>query len=349
MNKRKKNLKRTSLNATFAIFHFFVLLGTATLCCICMMVVSKLNIALHNSAPLIHWLVFAIISVPLGTSLSAFLMRRPLRPFDQLLAALGRISKGDYSVRLNLRGSHMLKELNNGFNHMAQELGSLEMLRTDFVNSFSHEFKTPIVSISGFAKILQRENLTPEERAEYLDIIIRESDRLSELATNVLSLTKIENQHILTDTTTVNISEQIRLTAALLASRWEQKKIEIQFDADEVYVNGNEDMLKQVWLNLIDNAIKFSPEYGTVKISIQRDQMETIVTVANEGALDEAVLPRIFDKFFQGNPSHAEQGNGLGLTIAQKITELHGGTLRAESAAGGCILFHAALPGLHEK
>jgi len=335
---------RSSLSAIFTILHFLVLLCTAAVCFFGMLLASRLSMAIHDSSPFLQWLGFCIVSVLVGTALSACMIRRPLRPFEHLLAGLNKIAKGDYSVRLNLRGFRAMKELNNGFNHMAKELGSLEMLRADFVNSFSHEFKTPIVSISGFAKMLKRENLTPEEREEYLDIIIRESDRLSELAANVLSLTKIENQHILTDTKSVNISEQIRLTAALLASRWEQKKIEIEFDADEVFVNGNEDMLKQVWLNLVDNAIKFSPEYGTVKISIRTQPAETIVTIANEGEMDAAVISRIFDKFYQGDTSHTEQGNGLGLTIAQKIAELHGGSLCAESGANGSILFHTSLP-----
>ena len=344
MNKETENQKKISLNTRFTIMHFFVLLGTAAICFVCMLIMNQLRLFIHNSDLLMQCLAFAIISVLLGTLLSAFFMRKPLRPFGQLLDALSRISKGDYSVRLNLHGAPMIKELNNSFNHMANELDSVEMLRTDFVNNFSHEFKTPIVSIRGFAKILKYEDLTPEEKEEYLDIIISESDRLTTLANNVLSLSRIENQHILTDTKNVNISEQIRLSVALLAQKWEEKRIDIQFDADEVYLYGNEDMLKQIWLNLIDNAIKFSPEYGTVKIDVRLQTQGMTVSVANEGVLQDEVLTHIFDKFYQGNTSHTDQGNGLGLTIAQKVTELHGGTLFAENMSDGHIVFCARFP-----
>jgi len=343
-NKLLEKVKRISLNATFIILQFFVLLSTAALCFVCMVLASRLSLVIHNSAPRVQWLFFAIISVMVGTILSAVFMRRPLRPFSQLLDALIRISKGDYSVRLNLRGAHMIRELNQNFNHMASELASIEMLRTDFINNFSHEFKTPIVSISGFAKMLKRDNLTAEERAEYLDIIITESDRLTTLANNVLSLSKIENQHILTDTKIVNISEQIRLAVAMLAQKWEDKRIDIRFDAEEMYLCGNEDMLKQIWLNLVDNAIKFSPEYGTVHIDARQQAMGMVVSVMNEGELPEDVLAHIFDKFYQGNTSHTEQGNGLGLTIAKKITELHGGTLQVANKGDGHIALMAGFP-----
>jgi signal transduction histidine kinase len=345
MKRYREKLKNMSLPVTFTIRHFLIMLGTTVLCFIGMLVVNRLGVAIYNSAALTQVLFFAIISVFLSTGFSAYFIRKPLRRFDQLLNALTRVSKGDYSVRLNACGSHcgshMIKELNNSFNHMASELGSIEMLRNDFINNFSHEFKTPIVSISGFAKVLQRDDLTPEERNEYLEIIIRESDRLAELSTNVLNLSKIENQHILTNKKEINVSEQIRLAVALLEKKWNEKKIEIQFDSEEVYLSGDEEMLRQVWINLIDNAIKFSPEYGTVKIEIRQCLNETVVSVLNEGVMSEEVATHIFEKFYRGDASHTEPGNGLGLTIAQKITELHGGVLRAENTPVGYIVFRA--------
>lgn len=341
MKRYSEKFKNMSLPVALTIRHFFIMLGTAVLCFNGMLMLNRLGVAIYNSAILTQVLFFAIISVFLGTVLSAYFIRKPLRPFNQLLDALTRVSKGDYSVRLNACGPPMIKELNNSFNHMASELGSVEMLRNDFVNNFSHEFKTPIVSISGFAKVLRRDDLTPEERNEYLEIIIRESDRLAELSTNVLNLSKIENQHILTDKKNINISEQIRLSVALLEKKWNERKIDIQFDSEEVYLSGDEEMLKQVWINLIDNAIKFSPEYGTVKIEIRQYLNETVISVLNEGVMSEEVISHIFEKFYRGDDSHTEQGNGLGLTIAQKITELHGGVLKAENTQAGYILFRA--------
>ncbi|MGI5970641.1 MAG: HAMP domain-containing sensor histidine kinase [Oscillospiraceae bacterium] len=339
-----KKLINMSLPVKFTIRHFFITLGTAVLCFIGMLLANRLGVAIYNSATLTQVLFFAIVSVLLGTVFSAYFIRKPLKPFDQLLNAMSRVSKGDYSVRLNARGPHMIKELNNCFNHMASELGSIEMLRSDFINNFSHEFKTPIVSISGFARVLKRDDLTPEERNEYLDIIIRESDRLAELSTNILNLSMIENQHILTDKREVNISEQIRLAVALLEKKWSEKKIDIQFDSEEVYLSGDEKMLKQVWINLIDNAIKFSPEYGTVKIEVQQNPNETVVSVSNEGEMPEETINHIFDKFYRGDTFQTEQGNGLGLSIAQKIMLLHGGILEAENNPAGYIVFRAVFP-----
>lgn len=341
MKSYKERLKKQSLPRTVIIRHFFIMLGTATLCFFGMLLANRLGVAIHNSPPLTQVLFFAFASILLGTFFSAVFIRKPLRPFGQILEALSRISEGDYSVRLNVHGPYIMKELNDSFNHMAGELGSIEMLRTDFVNNFSHEFKTPIVSIGGFARMLKRENLTPEERNEYLDIIISETDRLAELSTNVLNLSKVENQYILTDKKTVNISEQIRLAVALLEKKWTEKKIEIQFDSEEVYLSGDEELLKQVWINLIDNAVKFSPEYGTVKIEVRHTQEETAVSVANEGELPAEVVAHIFDKFYQGDTSRTRQGNGLGLTIAKKITELHGGSLTVAHHTCGHIIFRA--------
>lgn len=339
MKSPSEKRKDLSLPATVTIRYFFVSLGTAISCFWGMNMATRLSIAIHKSAPLIQVLIFAIISALVGTALSAIFIRKPLRPFNQILDGLSRISEGDFSVRLNIHGPHMIKAFSSSFNHMASELGSVEMLRNDFVNNFSHEFKTPIVSISGFARMLKRDDLTPEERNEYLDIIIRESDRLAELSTNVLTLSKIENQHILTHKERVNISEQLRLAVALLEKKWRKKNIDVQIDSQEVYVNGNEEMLKQVWINLIDNAIKFSPEYGTVKIEVQQTEDGTIVSVSNEGEISEEAAAHIFDRFYREEPSHTEQGIGLGLTIAQKVIELHGGGITLENTNPGRVVF----------
>ncbi len=279
----------------------------------------------------------ACVSLIIGTVMSLIFSRIPLKTFYKSIEATNKIAGGDYSARLDLKGPSEIQKLNTSFNHMAKELGSVEMLRTDFVNNFSHEFKTPIVSIRGFAKMLKKGGITDEERDEYLDIIIAESERLSELSMNVLNLSKIEQQSILTDKKRFNLSEQLRLVIVMLYDKWNNKNIDIDFECGEIYYNGNAEMIKQVWINLLDNAIKFSPDYSTIRIELLQSDTETIISIADEGkGIPDKQKAHIFDKFYQADSSHSTKGNGLGLAIAKKVVELHGGmiTVRDNDTVG---------------
>lgn len=277
-------------------------------------------------------MLFTLISLLVGTTLSAVFSRFPLAPLRELMDATDRIAAGDYSARINLKGPEELKQLSKKFNHMAAEIGSVEMLRNDFINNFSHEFKTPIASIQGFAEMLGFSDLTDEEREEYIHIIIDESARLTALATNILNLSKIEQQNILTGISKYNVSEQIRQVIALLDKKWSDKNITVAFDCEEFFLNANEELLKQVWINLTNNAVKFSPEYDVIEISIKETECGLIFMFTNHGEkIPESARSHIFEKFYQADTSHATQGNGLGLAVAKKITELHGGTIEVFS------------------
>jgi signal transduction histidine kinase len=228
---------------------------------------------------------------------------------------------------------------------MAEELEHTEMLRSDFVNNFSHEFKTPIVSIAGFTKLLKRGDLSEKEKEEYLDIIEEESMRLSVMATNVLNMTKVENQTILTNTSSYNLSEQIRSCVLMLEKRWISKKIEFALEFEEQEICANEELLRQVWLNLIDNAIKYSPEYGFVAIRIRESGDGWCrITITNSGdAIPEDKQKKIFEKFYQVDESHSSEGNGIGLAIVKRIVELHGGEVFVE-CMNGLTIFTVKIP-----
>lgn len=287
---------------------------------------------------------FSLTSIIIGTIIAIFFSRKPLRPFREIMNALDRIADGDYTVRLQLKGPEEFKTMSDKFNHMAKELDSVEMLRKDFVNHFSHEFKTPIVSIRGFAKALKWEDLSNEERTEYLDIIISESERLSTLSTNILYLSKLENQTILTDKKMLNVSEQLRRIIVLLDHKITEKNLELLFDSQEYYLPGNEEMLRQMWINLLDNAFKFSPEGGTVSILIREASGRIEFQITNEApTLSDEALKHLFDQFYQSDPSHATPGNGLGLSIVKKILDLHSGTISVSSADNRCT-FEITLP-----
>ena len=329
--------RRLSLALLLSASYFLMLVLTIVLVFGNYFLLMKLGFISSDHIHHIPLLMIAFVCLVIGSILSLLFSRMPLKPFCKIIEATNKIADGDYSARLDLKGPAEMQKLNNSFNHMAEELGSVEMLRTDFVNNFSHEFKTPIVSIRGFAKMLKKDGLTDEEREEYLDIIISESERLAELSNNVLNLSKIEQQSILTDKKRFNLSEQIRLVIVMLYKKLDSKHIDVDFECGEIYYNGNEEMLKQIWINLLDNAIKFSPEYGTIKVEISQSETGTTISIADEGeGISDEQKAHIFDKFYQCDSSHSTKGNGLGLAIAKRVAELHGGeiTVRDNDVSG---------------
>jgi signal transduction histidine kinase len=292
--------------------------------------------------------VLTVNSLILGAIISATISKFPLKPVNKIISQMNRLASGDFKARLELESplaKHpSVMEVTESFNKMAEELESTEMLRSDFINNFSHEFKTPIVSIAGFAKLLKKGNLTEDEKKEYLDIIEEESLRLSAMATNVLNLTKFENQTILTDITSYNLSEQLRDSILSLEGKWAKKNIEWNLDFDEHIISGNKDMLRHVWLNLLDNAIKFSPEGGTVEVTVKDNGDTYSVSVLNHGIeISEEQQGKIFKKFYQADESHASEGNGIGLALVKNVTELHGGTISVH-CENGITKFTAELP-----
>lgn len=276
--------------------------------------------------------VFALASVLIGTAVAAIVSRIPLRPVHQLIAGMNRLAAGNFDTEIHLGKSPTSKDLSDSFNLLASELKNTEMLRSDFINNFSHEFKTPIVSIRGFAKLLQKGNLPESKQKEYLSIIVDESSRLTDLATNILNLTKVENQKILTDVTRFNLSEQIRDCILLLEKKWTRKALTIVADFDEHMVLANEELLMQVWINLIDNAVKFSNEGGEMGVSLSEQEACILVQIKNNGPqISSEDQNRIFHKFWQGDTSHTSEGTGIGLSIAYQIVQLHKGTISVHS------------------
>ncbi len=299
-------------------------------------------------SPTASFVLMGVNSLVLGAILSALTAKYPLKPINKIISQMNRLAAGDFSARLEFKGilsKHpAVTEVCDSFNTMARELGATEMLRSDFINNFSHEFKTPIVSITGFAKLLKRGNLTEEQRLEYINIIEEESLRLTALATNMLNLTKYENQTILTDVTEYNLSEQVRSCILALEGKWARKRIGFNLDFQEYRIQGNQDMLKHTWLNLIDNAVKFSPEGETVEVRIRERKAQYEVAVSNRGAdLPKDQTERIFHKFYQADESHATEGNGIGLALVKGVVELHQGSVSA-SSGNGVITFTVLLP-----
>ena len=347
----KERTSRTSLTIVLAIFVFVILLSAIGLATLTLVILETAGVLADaygqlNLGTVI--LVMTVVSLVLGGVIAFFSSRLPLKPINNLINKINRLAAGDFKARLEfgpMLASHpVFKEISSSFNKMAEELDNTELLRNDFINYFSHEFKTPIVSIMGFAKLLSKGNLTEEQKAFYLKSIEEESMRLSTMANNVLELSKVENQTILTDVTPFNVSEQIRWVVLLLEMKWVEKNIELQIDLDEVSIEANEELLKQVWINLVDNAVKFTPRCGTVSFEIVDEGEKVCVKISNTGIeIPSEVMDKIFHKFYQADESHATQGNGVGLAIVKKVVTLHGGEVTV-SSQGGVTTFAVTLP-----
>jgi signal transduction histidine kinase len=296
--------------------------------------------------PYARLLTIPVLMVFFITTLAASMGRSKLKPINDLVQAMRNVSQGDFSVRVDDEGvTGDMGRLVSSFNDMASELGGLELFRKDFINNFSHEFKTPIVSIRGFAKQLERDDLTDAQRREYLGIIVSESDRLANMSGNVLLLSKLENQTIVTDQTTYRLDEQLRKCILLLEKQWSQKDLELDLELDELPFYGNEEMLQHVWVNLLGNAIKFSPQGGTLRVTLHREGGDAVAAVRDAGpGMDEATRRRIFEKFYQGDTAHAAEGNGLGLSLVKRIVDLCQGSVEVDSAPGEGSTFTVRLP-----
>ena len=337
---QRKHSKHFGLMLMFIVVVFVALLINSAITALAVFLLVKSGMlyvageAVPHSGSLI---VFnALISVPIGALVSVAMVKFPLKPVRNLIDGMDALAAGDFKIRMNagsiMRRYPAFRDVSDSFNKMAEELESTEMLRSDFINNFSHEFKTPIVSIAGFAKLLKRGNLTQEQQQEYLSIIEEESMRLSYMATNVLSLTKVENQTILTDVTEFNLSEQIRSCILMLERKWDSKNLDLQLEFGEHQVQANEELLKQVWINLLDNAIKFTPDGHTVQVRISESEGSLLVAIMNTGSEISPEDPKkIFHKFYQADQSHATQGNGVGLAVVKRIVQLHGGEISVSS------------------
>ena len=291
-------------------------------------------------------LVLLMVSHLVAAVVNYFFVPKVLKPIESLMKATKQVAKGDFAVRVpseNLVGE--LKELTDSFNAMTEELGNTEIFRSDFIRDFSHEFKTPIVSLSGFAKQLKNPELSREEFLQYCDIIISESDRLSKMSSNILLLSKFENQQIVSDKRKFSLDEQLRDCMLLLEKEWTDKELELELDLDSVFVEQNEEMLRQIWINLFSNAVKFTPRGGWIRVSLT-DREDTIaVAVQDNGiGMTENEKKHIFDKCYQADPSHSGSGNGLGLCIVKRVCTLCGGSISVSSRPGEGSCFTVTLP-----
>ena len=306
---------------------------------------------------LLEWLLPTSTSIPLLIQLNIFslviallathfLSKMFFDPIKELRLGMQKIADGNFDTRLETKSSsEEIQELFAGFNMMAGELGATEILQTDFVSNVSHEFKTPINAIEGYTMLLQSTENIDETENEYIEKILFNTRRLSSLVSNILLLSKLENQSIQTHREKYALDEQIREDILALESLWEPKDIEFDVDLDAVRYYGNKNVLHHVWSNLLSNAIKFSPNGGIIKMRLFKENERIVFIIEDNGpGLSEESKKHLFDKFYQADTSHKEEGNGLGLALVKKILSLCDGEISAENLDVGGCRFTVTLP-----
>lgn len=286
-----------------------------------------------------------LISAVVGTILILIAVRGIVKPIKRISVASKEVAHGNFDIEVNITSADEIGQLTSDFNLMAKELKNIDFLRKDFVSNVSHEFKTPITSIKGFAKLIRDGQYTDNQLLEYSEIIVTESDRLSLLSSNLLKLSELDSKMIHEQATLFSLDEQLRNTVLILEAFWTKKEIDLDINLETISISADKHLLQEVWLNLIQNAIKFSFPQGIIKINLYKVNNFAKIEITDYGiGIDEADKTRIFERFYKGDKSRSKEGNGLGLVIVKKIVELSNGKIYFESVLGKGTTFTVELP-----
>ena len=349
MKKKKQKTKeqlspmRRKISAMLTLQTFFVVL-------IVMVIATAIALMYRVVITDMHMIGVLSMLVPIVVlvTLVNFLFTRFIyRYLDKISDAMQKVADGDYTVRLDAEKDQPFRELYRNFNTMAEELGGVEMLKNDFINGYAHELRTPITSINGFAEMLLNDDgtLSREEKRSYLEIIASESRRLADLAGNSLLMSRLDTQKIIPDKKPFSLDEQLRRCSILLSGQWTEKELDMTMDLDEAVYVGDYDLMQHLWINLLTNAVKYTPKGGSITVTLKNEEKFIAVSVADTGkGIPPEDRERIFDKYYQTDKSHSKRGLGLGLAICKRIVQLCNGTLEVESEVGVGSTFTVRLP-----
>lgn len=344
MKNRKLNLFRW-LITRFLLF--FCMNGFVITCCF-LLFFSKSDIShQHFENGAIMTFVNVIVISVIMLILDVWSVYKPIK---QINDGLEKIMKGEFNTHIpsvkKLEDVNQFNLIIDNVNQLATELGSVETLRNDFISNVSHELKTPLAIIKNYSKLLQIENLDDKQRYEYAKNIENTSHRLADLITNVLKLNKLDNQQIYPEIKVYNLSEQVSECLLQFENMWEDKNIDIHINIeDDVYVNADEELLSLVWNNLFSNALKFTDQNGTIVVEVSEENEYVKVIVKDNGCgMSKETGKHIFDKFYQGDTSHATQGNGLGLSLVKKVIDITNGEIFVQSELHVGSIFEIRLP-----
>lgn len=333
-----------SLWYAFVAITFFVLLIITSIGGLSGYFITKYN---HFSPkPLVPLLMMILSYVILGTILFSMISTVLLKPINEISEATKLVAGGDFSIRLNEEKQvSEIQAIFKNFNIMAQELNSIELLRDDFVVNISHQFKTPLAAIEGAATLLQNEAISSTEQQEFTQMIINSTKQLSSLTGNILNISKLDSSDFPLEMHSFRLDEQLRQVIMLLEPRWIEKNLSLEIDCDEVTYMGNEDLLFQVWMNLLDNAIKYSNQNGKLLIALYKTRLGCSIQFEDTGiGISEEAQKHIFEKFYQADNARQTCGNGLGLALVSRIIEHHHGTILVKSTVDSGTIFTVRLP-----
>ena len=286
-----------------------------------------------------------LMSAIVGTILILIAVRGVVGPIKRISSAAKEIAKGNFDVYVEPASRDEVGQLTTNFNEMAKDLKAIDVLHKDFVANVSHEFKTPITAIKGYANLIRDGKLSAEQVKEYADIVSSESERLSLLSSNLLKLSELDSHMIREQSHVFCLDEQLRKAVLILESQWKKKNIEFDLDLEEIQIIAAEHMIQEVWLNLIHNAIKFSYPDSLIGIVLKKQSDRVLVIISDHGiGIKEEDKPRIFERFYKGDKSRTKDGNGLGLVIVKKIIEMSHGSISFVSSQNEGTAFNVELP-----
>ena len=343
----KKTKYKQFLRAVNNYLVFFLIVAFVVSCCMMLFVTvladtMGLVFTVENIGTAAKLTFGNVLLITLFSGTFDYLRRKRMveRPVKQIMAALDQVMQGDFSVRIapvkEFAGETGFNEIIKAINKMTAELQGTETLRTDFIANVSHELKTPLAVMGNYATMLQKPGISEEDRIEYAKAISHSSRRLAALITNILKLNKLENQQIFPQPQEFDLGEQLCESLLVFEDAWERKCLEIETDiADDIRIRSDPELLSLVWNNLISNAVKFTPEGGTIGLSLKADETHVAVSVRDTGCgMTPETGKHIFEKFYQGDTSHATQGNGLGLALVKRVVDILNGEIGVQSVYG---------------
>jgi len=290
---------------------------------------------------------FILTALAIGSFKFILFTRIVIKPLKALTAATRKVAKGDYNISLQTRSKDELGVLTKQFRQMTEEISQVEKMRQEFVSNVSHEIRTPLASISGYISILQSGGLSEEEQLRCLDIIRQESMRLSRLSENMLRLASIDSSHFRFHPAPIRLDRQLRRVVVTAEPQWAAKRLNIHLDLPRTEIRGDEDLLNQVWLNILGNSIKFTPEGGEIFIELKNGNGGIGVVFRDTGVgIGEEDLRRVFERFYKADKSRNRDagGSGLGLAIVRRVVELHQGSVEIDSSPGEGTVVTVMLP-----